>query len=202
MHKYFLDDENYYYEQKNIWKKSQTKISNKELLEIFCPEKKMLRFKIKEWQENCDEMKSEVKRVLKVFKEKSEKDLWFAEIYINKLIYPNLLKAQRHIYRLKSLMTVSRNKKSRINNFNEQLEIARNYPIEILAQSKLDLKSAGKNFISLCPFHQEKTPSFFIYPEHNNYHCYGCGAHGDQINLLMALEGIPFVEAVKMLQNK
>jgi len=200
----FADEELFYasFEIEKQWKMSLPKFTPKELQGIFHPTQKTIRLKIKDWQEECDKIKIEIKRVLKIFKEKSEKDLWFAEIFINKLLYPDLLIAQRHIYRLKGLQAISQNKKSHIDNFNVQLEIARNYPIEILAQSRLDIRPAGKNFICCCPFHQEKTPSCYIYPDSNHYHCYGCGAHGDQLNFLMALDGVSFADAVKMLQNQ
>jgi len=70
-----------------------------------------------------------------------------------------------------------------------------------LARSKLELMQSGGNFISLCPFHNEKTPSFYIYPESNKFYCFGCQAKGDVITLTMALHGIEFKEAVGMLQN-
>ena len=61
------------------------------------------------------------------------------------------------------------------------------------------LRKRGKNFIGLCPFHQEKTPSFGISPSKQLYYCHGCGAGGDAIRFVMELEGKGFIEAVRKL---
>jgi DNA primase len=63
------------------------------------------------------------------------------------------------------------------------------------------LKKAGANFQGLCPFHNEKTPSFSVSPAKQFYHCFGCGAHGNAIGFLMAYGGMGYVEAVKDLAS-
>ncbi len=63
----------------------------------------------------------------------------------------------------------------------------------------LDLKRAGRNFKTNCPFHGEKTPSFMVSPEKQIYHCFGCGKGGNVYSFLMEYEGVGFVEAVKEL---
>jgi DNA primase len=57
----------------------------------------------------------------------------------------------------------------------------------------------GRSIVGLCPFHQEKTPSFHVIPDKGIYHCFGCQAGGDVFKFLMMLEGLSFVEAVKEL---
>jgi len=64
------------------------------------------------------------------------------------------------------------------------------------------LKSSGKNFLGLCPFHNEKTPSFVVSPVHQNYKCYGCGEHGDAIRFIMEIENFHFVEALHFLADR
>ncbi|MCP4297184.1 MAG: DNA primase [Proteobacteria bacterium] len=64
------------------------------------------------------------------------------------------------------------------------------------------LKSAGKNFLGLCPFHSEKTPSFVVSPQKQNFNCYGCGAHGDSIRFIIDIEHYQFIEAVKYLADR
>src|SRR3989339_88207 len=64
------------------------------------------------------------------------------------------------------------------------------------------LKPSGKNFLGLCPFHSEKTPSFVVSPSRGNYHCFGCGVHGNAIGFVMDLEHFAFTEAVEFLADR
>ncbi|MEO0083558.1 MAG: DNA primase [candidate division WOR-3 bacterium] len=64
------------------------------------------------------------------------------------------------------------------------------------------LKKAGRYYRALCPFHSEQTPSFYVSPEKQIYHCFGCGAGGSVYNFLMQYEKISFVEAIKKLASK
>ncbi|UCD95167.1 MAG: DNA primase [Candidatus Zixiibacteriota bacterium] len=64
------------------------------------------------------------------------------------------------------------------------------------------LKKRGRNFMALCPFHTEKTPSFSVSPERQIYHCFGCGKGGNVYTFLMEHENMSFVEAVKLLARK
>jgi DNA primase len=63
------------------------------------------------------------------------------------------------------------------------------------------LKKAGANFSGLCPFHNEKSPSFTVSPTKQFYHCFGCGAHGNAIGFLMAYGGMGYVDAIKDLAS-
>jgi DNA primase len=66
----------------------------------------------------------------------------------------------------------------------------------------LPLRKAGKNYKALCPFHQEKTPSFMVSPEKQLFHCFGCGAGGNVFNFVTKWEKVSFPEAVKMIGEK
>lgn len=68
-----------------------------------------------------------------------------------------------------------------------------------LVGSYVQLKRAGSAFRSNCPFHQEKTPSFYVTPSTQRYHCFGCGAGGDAISFVREYENLPFVEAIRKL---
>src|SRR5580658_9238576 len=61
------------------------------------------------------------------------------------------------------------------------------------------LKRVGRRFVGLCPFHQEKSPSFSVDASQGLYYCFGCGASGDAISFVQAMDGIDFVEAVERL---
>ena len=64
---------------------------------------------------------------------------------------------------------------------------------------KVKLQKRGREYTGLCPFHQEKTPSFTLNESKGFYHCFGCGAHGDVVKFLMDHDGLPFIDAVKKL---
>jgi DNA primase len=71
-----------------------------------------------------------------------------------------------------------------------------------LVGSYLPLKRAGGTFKALCPFHNEKTPSFNVNPHRQSYHCFGCGEGGSAIGFVMAYENLPFPDAVKKLATR
>jgi DNA primase len=64
------------------------------------------------------------------------------------------------------------------------------------------LKKAGANFVGLCPFHQEKSPSFSVHASKQFYYCFGCGAKGDVFRFVMETEKLPFPEAVRRVAQK
>src|SRR5580704_15483211 len=64
------------------------------------------------------------------------------------------------------------------------------------------LKKTGQNFTGLCPFHQEKSPSFSVHPVRQIYHCFGCGAGGDVFKFVMEMDKSPFPEAVRTVAEK
>ncbi|MBS0002807.1 MAG: DNA primase [Thioalkalivibrio sp.] len=68
-----------------------------------------------------------------------------------------------------------------------------------LVQRHVSLKKSGSEFSACCPFHAEKTPSFYVSPQKQFYHCFGCGAHGTAITFLMEYENLSFPEAIDQL---
>ncbi len=69
--------------------------------------------------------------------------------------------------------------------------------IESVISANISLKRRGKTLVGLCPFHNEKTPSFTVYPESNSFYCFGCGAGGDVITFVRRMENLDYIEAVK-----
>ncbi|MDT8438984.1 MAG: DNA primase [Wenzhouxiangellaceae bacterium] len=67
--------------------------------------------------------------------------------------------------------------------------------------SRVPLKSAGHEFKACCPFHDEKTPSFYVSPQKQFYHCFGCGAHGTAVGFVMAYDGLEFPAAIEELAS-
>jgi len=71
-----------------------------------------------------------------------------------------------------------------------------------LISSYVQLKKTGINYVGLCPFHSEKTPSFTVSPNKKLYHCFGCGEGGDVIGFIMKKENLDFIGAVKFIADK
>src|SRR3989344_5579776 len=74
--------------------------------------------------------------------------------------------------------------------------------IEEIASSYIKLERAGANLKARCPFHNEKTPSFFVSPTRGSYYCFGCGASGDIFTFVEEFEGLDFKGALKFLAAK
>ncbi|MBU0998784.1 DNA primase [Patescibacteria group bacterium] len=74
--------------------------------------------------------------------------------------------------------------------------------IEEVVSSYIKLEKAGANLKARCPFHNEKTPSFFISPDRGTYYCFGCGASGDIFSFVEEFEGLDFKGALKLLANR
>jgi len=71
-----------------------------------------------------------------------------------------------------------------------------------LIGGQVALRKAGQTWKGLCPFHDEKTPSFTVNPDRQAYHCFGCGAGGDAFRFVMETDRLPFVEAVESLAER
>src|SRR5438067_10771077 len=71
-----------------------------------------------------------------------------------------------------------------------------------LVGARSDLRRVGARWIGLCPFHDERTPSFSVNAEHKLYHCFGCGESGDAIRFVEATEALDFREAVELLADR
>ncbi len=83
-----------------------------------------------------------------------------------------------------------------------QSEIDRaNYDILAVVESRMQVKKAGKNYVGLCPFHNEKTPSFNVVIDKNFCYCQGCGAGGDAVEFIMMYDGISFPAAVASING-
>jgi DNA primase len=79
--------------------------------------------------------------------------------------------------------------------------VARSDIVEIIG-ARVALKKAGREFKACCPFHSEKTPSFWVSPDKQFYHCFGCGAHGTAVGFLMQYEKLEFPEAIAALAER
>ena len=74
--------------------------------------------------------------------------------------------------------------------------------LEEVVREHVTLRRSGSSLVGLCPFHDEKSPSFNVRPAQGFYHCFGCSAGGDAIKFLMEIEGLSFAESVERLADK
>ncbi len=81
-------------------------------------------------------------------------------------------------------------------------QIKERLSIEEIVSSYIKLEKAGANFKAKCPFHNEKTPSFFVSPERASYYCFGCTAKGDIFTFVQEFEGLDFKGALKILAHR
>jgi len=74
--------------------------------------------------------------------------------------------------------------------------------VEDVISSYVSLKKRGATLVGLCPFHNEKTPSFTVYPATQSFYCFGCGAGGDAVGFIRKIENLDYVDAVKLLAER
>ncbi|MGY3755100.1 DNA primase [Helcococcus kunzii] len=83
-----------------------------------------------------------------------------------------------------------------INDLKDRIDI-----VDLISEY-VNLKRAGSSFKGLCPFHNEKTPSFMVNREKNNFHCFGCHEGGDAISFIMKIENLGYIDAIKFIADK
>jgi DNA primase len=85
---------------------------------------------------------------------------------------------------------------------NPKDQIKENLSITDVVSTYVRLEKSGSQFRARCPFHNERTPSFYVSPERKNFHCFGCQVHGDIFTFVEKIENIPFYEALKILADR
>jgi len=81
-------------------------------------------------------------------------------------------------------------------------EIKMNNDIVDIISQYVILKRSGRNFLGLCPFHKEKSPSFSVSPDKQIFHCFGCGVGGDVITFICKMENVNYRESIEILAEK
>ena len=81
-------------------------------------------------------------------------------------------------------------------------DVRQNNDIVDVISQYMHLKRSGRNFFGLCPFHNEKSPSFSVSPDKQIFHCFGCGVGGNVITFVSKIEGLNFVETIQMLAER
>src|SRR5271170_521134 len=81
-------------------------------------------------------------------------------------------------------------------------ELRNRISLSSLVGGRVKLTRRGREYAGLCPFHHEKTPSFYVVDDKNFFHCFGCGAHGDAVGFVMRADNLDFLEAVEKLAGE
>jgi len=184
------------------WKKTLPRLTAIELLETFPEAKKIIIPKINEWQEERQLMVNRIKEsLIEIRKTKDELTKDLKRFWLKITYGQRLLEIDRQIARLKHLLCITKGRPLLKNGVTEEMvERALLVPIQdVISQ---EFKKSGCRYVGLCPLHNEKSPSFFVYPDTNSFYCYGCGVGGNVINLIKLLHDYNFVEAVKWLNEK
>lgn len=193
---------NYAWDLEEIWLKSQKKYSSRELLDVFPEAKEIIPEKIKEWEllkeEITEKIKKRLAEIKSVSKDEFTRFFWREWLKINE--GEELLKIEKHLARLKILQSVAKGRVLVGCITEEDIQRAKEVPIEEIVDIKL--KRSGNKLVGLCPFHKEKSPSWYIYQDTNSYYCFGCQNGNDVIGLVMLLYSLDFIDAVRWLLNK
>ena len=194
----------YAFDLEKKWRSSLSRFTDKELLKIFPEAKKIIPEKIQELEERRTEVLEILKKKLTLIKYKitDEFSYWLFREWIKINEGQNLLEIDQQIDRLKRLLFIAQGRRIKGRITEKKIQQALSVPIENIANQHLKLRKTGKALVGLCPFHLEKHPSFYIYPETNSCWCYGCSQGGNIINFVRLLYGYSFKETIKYLTGK
>lgn len=201
----------YYYFSKELeqnWQ-SSIKITDKELIDTFPEAKKIIPLKIEELKEQRKELMNWMKNFQKqvtaiaAAEKKDEIFIWFWRHAVLKyFVAPKVVAIDKRLAMLKMQQRLLNPIKHSGNYTDWQIlnERARNVHLVDLATPYLQkIRHSGNRTTGLCPFHQEKSPSFTIFENTNTFYCFGCQAKGDSIAFLMMAQKIDYKTAVKEL---
>ena len=180
-------------------------ISDNELLEIFPEGRELIPQILKEWEEKYREFKRIIKKDLKMIREETKDELtrYFWKEFIKLSINDELSEIRKQIFRLRKLDSAIRGKVLSPKLLtDEKLNQARSTSIVDVASLSFQLRKSGKNYLTLCPLHSEKHPSFYLYPETNSFYCFGCLASGDVIKFVELTQNYSFKDAVEYLTGR
>jgi len=191
-------------EMEKTWEKS-LRLKDEDIVEIFF-DNDLFKNKVKELEEDCIKIKQEIRNKLAYLKKnvKNKEEVEILRVFIAHSSVKELIETEKQIKYLKRLKTIKEGRKIRRGNSvtKDEIERAKEKSLISIASEFTKLRRCGKDFVGLCPLHQERTPSFHINEQTNTYRCFGaCQKHGDVINFIMEKFNLPFVEAVKLLNS-
>lgn len=197
----YIDDQFYLFvdEEEQAWRNWQRKnlprIEN-EWVTIFPEARKIIPIKIREWRMREQESFATLKRKLEKLRTLHGLDAVFYREWLKLTDASEIAEVRRHLRRLHFAIAPPKASLKRITQ--ADIETAKSVSIQDLLPQNRFIRS-GSQLKTLCPFHQEKTPSFYVRPHRNTFHCFGCDKSGSSIDLIMLIYGSGFVDAVKRL---
>lgn len=200
-----MDDKFYQftYELEKEYKKSVKTLNNTEIIKLFLPEAKdTMKIKIKELKDQKEEIERKIKDKLDYVNKNisDEFTIWFAKHWISVEFGGMVIDIETNISRLNRMLSLCSNKKPKKGQITDKdIEQAKSIPIMEIIERYLTLKKVGKNYSALCPFHNEKHPSFIVFPESNRFHCFSCQKTGDGIAFVELMDNCNFIQAIKSL---
>jgi len=195
-------EESYRHEEKE-WRQNQLNHNDTKYWKDIPGLKAIIQEKIGGWEKQATKLEEDIRtRLMELYEMKvDEFSTWLGEYFINKLLFPEYERCKSNIVRLRrNLLSLKMTGAGTVTN-EERIEKARQYPIYEMAKYRLLLRQCGKDrYLANCPFHEDKSPSFYLYPT-NTFYCFGCQENGDVIKLAMHLHGVSFREAIKLLEQ-
>ena len=192
-----MDDFEYTQELKKQWQ-AQPKLSDRELLGVFPEAKQIIPTTVLELMSKRKKLIKKIERSLVRIKKKKDPMLKFLlREFLKAILVEDLIKLDSRISKLKRLNRLACGYTSERGITDAMIEDAKAVPIEDLINQPFRL--SGQRKVFKCPLHEEKTPSFFVYPG-NSFYCFGCHqSGGDVIDFAMKTQNLTFPEAVKLL---
>ena len=173
--------------------------TNAELLEIFPEARTIIPALIKDYSKQRKELVkaiAEEHSYIMVNPVEMFRYFWISWLKLTKV--QNLCVIDKNIARLQRFLQPVVNEPKQSNTITDnQIEDARSIPIESLLNQ--EFRRSGSNLVGRCPFHDENTPSFYIYVQENRGWCFGCNKGGDAIDIVMCLHDFNFRDAVQYL---
>ncbi len=180
------------------WRTSLPRDTDAQLLDIFPEARDIIPEKIAAWQQQRQAQTRLIKEKLAVIEQKAKlEDRWFWRLCVRYVDGPRLVQISGHLTRLERLQAVATGTPQPGRLTEAQIAQARRVPVESLVSTPL--RKSSKTLIGHCPLHQEKSPSFHVYPDTNSWYCYGCHCGGDSISFVRHLHGLSFIKAVRYL---
>lgn len=186
------------------WRATQDALSDKEWFAQIPDLKPILKEKEAEWLILERKLTFELKEKI-LYLKRIDCDIrrTFCRELLKHSLVKELLTVKGHLKRISNQpYQLKPHKKSKNHISGDEITSAKEYPLINLVEEHVSLRRSGSNFYGLCPFHEEKHPSFYIFTKSNTFKCFGCQKGGDSIEFLRNINNLSFIEAVKELNRK